>query len=270
MKQFNNKVIVITGAASGMGRAYAIAFAKRNSKLALCDLDSEGLERTKQLAIAAGCQAIITAMVDVAQRDQVFVFSEKVQQELGCANVVINNAGIAGSATPIWTTNHSSYQNVMSVNFFGIVNGTQAFLPQLKKNKESAIVNISSIFGLIGAPNHTDYCASKFAVRGFTEALMAELQSSHIQVHLVHPGGVATNIASSNESSKFNNRYLSTPAEKVVEFVIKGIQKKKHRIVYGNSAFRTWLGSKVLSLKLLSSISWNEMKVIIDKRDYPH
>lgn len=268
MKNFKDKVIVITGAGSGMGRAYALAFAKTGSKLALCDVDADGLDETRKLAVEAGCQATIVSIVDMAEADQVSTFAEKVKDEVGCANVVINNAGIEGSAAPAWATSEACYKKVMAVNFYGVVNGTQAFLPQLKSNKESALVNISSIFGLVGTPNHTDYCASKFAVRGFTEALMAELKESHIQVHIVHPGGIATNIARSESSQVFNNHYLSTPPEAIAEFVIKCIKKKKYRIVYGNSAFRTWLGSKLLSLELLSFMCWHEMKKIIDRKHY--
>lgn len=268
MKNFDQKIVVITGAGSGMGRAYALAFAQHGAKVALCDYDQEGLAETLRLVDQQSNTPSIHATFDVSDRTSVDNFAIQVKEELGNAHIVINNAGIEGSANPVWTTQEESLRKVMEVNYYGVVYGTQAFLPQLQANKESAIVNVSSIFGLIGTPNHADYCASKFAVRGFTEALMAELDNSHIQVHLLHPGGIATNIARQQHSQKFAEHYFQTSADDIARHVLKKIIRNQPRIVYGQSSGKTALGAKFLPLKLLKSIIWHEMKKVIDLSDY--
>jgi len=269
MKNFKNKVIVITGAATGMGRAYALAFAKRGSVLALCDVDQNELDNTLQLVNQLGQIEILTSCFDISNEQQTIEFSDLVKQRFGNADVVINNAGIEGSCEPVWASETSWFKKVMEVNYFGVVNGTKAFLPQLQKNNRGVIVNVSSIFGLVGTPNHADYCASKFAVRGFTEALMVELSESNIQVHLLHPGGIDTKIARKEQSRDFSKEYLTTSADNVVEYVIECIRKNKVRMIYGNNAYKTWIGSRILPLKLLTKLIWSEMKSIIQLGNYP-
>ncbi len=268
MKDFNDKVVVITGAASGMGRAYAIAFAGEGSLLALCDVDREALDETIRLVEGVSKKKIISELFDISDEQSTYEFASKVKKALGNAYIVINNAGIEGSAKPVWATSQGSYQKLMEVNFFGVVHSTRAFLPQMLESDKGAIVNVSSIFGLVGTPNHTDYCASKFAVRGFTEALMVELSTSNIQIHLLHPGGINTNIARQGHSKDFAEHFLITPAEDVAQYVIRCIRKNKVRIVYGNSALKTWLGSFLLPLSLLKKMIWYEMKSVIDMSDY--
>ncbi|OUS28217.1 short-chain dehydrogenase [Gammaproteobacteria bacterium 45_16_T64] len=268
MKNFDKKIVVITGAGSGMGRAYALAFAKQGASLALSDYDQQGLDETLQLVDQHSNRQVTHGTFDVSNRASFEQFAQQVKEELGNAHIVINNAGIEGSANPVWTTTEDSLRKAMEVNYYGVVYGTQAFLSQLNANKEAAIVNVSSIFGLIGTPNHADYCASKFAVRGFTEALMAELDSSHIQVHLVHPGGIATNIARQQHSQKFAEHYFQTSADDIARHVLKQIIKNQPRIVYGQSSGKTALGAKFLPLKVLKSIIWHEMKKVIDLTDY--
>lgn len=268
MKNFDKKVIVITGAGSGMGRAYALTFARQGSLLALCDYDAEALEGTVNLVEQITDRSICKAVFDVSDKGSVEQFAMKSKSELGNANIIINNAGIEGSAKPVWTTGEDSFRRVMDVNYYGVVYGTQTFLPQILANDEGAIVNISSIFGLVGTPNHADYCASKFAVRGFTEALIAELNNSNIQVHLVHPGGIDTNISRQNTSQPFAQHYFQTSPEKVVDQVLKSIRKNQPRIVYGHGAIKTAFGARLLPLKWLSKIIWHEMKQVIDLSDY--
>jgi len=149
-----------------------------------------------------------------------------------------------------------------------VVNGTRAFIPQLQAENRGAIVNVSSIFGLVGTPNHADYCGSKFAVRGFTESLMVELASTDIQVHLLHPGGIKTNIARQESSKAFSEHFLTTSADDIAQHLITSIKKNKLRIIYGNSAMKTWLGTRLLSLKMLRKVIWSEMKTSIDLKDY--
>ncbi|HEX5357440.1 MAG TPA: SDR family oxidoreductase [Aquabacterium sp.] len=268
MKDFHHKVVVITGAGSGMGRAYAMTFAALGAKLALNDFDPISLEATVRILNAQGHTEVLPQAFDVGNRMAMDEFAQAVKERFGGAHVVINNAGIEGSALPAWHTTPADYERIMRVNFFGVVNGTLAFLPQLQARNEGAIVNVSSIMGLIGSPSQSDYCASKFAVRGFTEALMVELHDSPISVHLVHPGGVATNIARKPHSQAFAQRYLTTPPEDVAKRVVEGIRKGQAKIICGQDAFKTWVGSNLLPHKWLTAIVWREIRPTLDKAAY--
>ena len=269
MKDFKQKVVVITGAGSGMGRAYALAFAQRGAKVALNDYDTVALAETVSMLKTANYSDIYALAFDVSDKASMFDFAIKVKAKWGNAHVIINNAGIEGSGKPIYLTTTEEDHRVMSINYFGVVYGTKAFLPQIVENKEGAVVNISSIFGLIGTPNCSDYCASKFAVRGFTEVLMAEFhQSKTISIHCVHPGGIATNISRTENGAKFSKKYLTTPPEVIVEHVIKSILNKKSKIVFGNQSFLAWFGSNFVPQQFLKGIIWNGSKEVINQEDY--
>lgn len=268
MKNFKNKVVVITGAASGMGRSYATLFAKLGSKVAICDYDEKGLKETELMTQKAGAAGVLAVKVDVSSKAAIYDFAEQVKSTLGNAHVIINNAGVAGGGQPVWAINDSDYERVMAINFWGVLHGTRAFLPQLLANKEGAVVNVSSIFGLVGTPSNSDYCASKFAVRGFTESLMVELASTNIQVHLVHPGGINTNIANTEEGKEFSKKFLTTPPDEICEFVIDCIKKNEPRIVYGNNAARVWAGSRFVPFKLLRHILWRQMGHTLPQEQY--
>lgn len=269
MKDFAKKTVVITGAGSGIGRATAQAFAKRGALLALCDRDQSGLDETARLIVQAGFNKPLVSAFDITDESAILAFAEKVNEQFGRVHVLINNAGIEGSAKPVWATEAEVFRKVMEVNYYGVVNCTRAFLPQMQAANEGVIVNVSSVFGLIGTPNHADYCASKFAVRGFTEALMSELQESAIQVQLLHPGGIATNIAQLSHSQPFANHFSTTSPEDLAEYLIRCISKNKPRIVYGNGAFKTWLSTRLLPLGMQCKAAWSELKKVIDLSDYP-
>ena len=244
MKDFKNKTVAITGAGSGMGRAYAIEFARLGSKVAITDIDAEGLAETRSLVEKLPHNGLYSEALDVGQRDAIFTFADNVKNALGNTHVIINNAGIGGGGVPVWAMAPDQYERTLQVNFFAVVYGTQAFLPQLLENREGAVVNVSSVFGLVGTPNASDYCASKFAVRGFTESLMVELEDSPISVHLVHPGGIKTNIAKGVEGGEeFTRKYLKTDPADIVRYVIRGIRNGKQRLVYGHQSSMLWLAS---------------------------
>ncbi len=268
MKNFENKVVVITGAGSGMGRAYAEEFGKLGAKLALNDYQQDGLAETVKILRQQGVQEIYIEVFDVACKDDMYAFAGQVKNQFGNAHVVINNAGVEGTTKPLWATDEDSFDRAMQINFYGVLYGSKAFLPQLLDNNEGALVNVSSIFGLIGTPNSSDYCASKFAVRGLTESLMVELHKSPVNAFLVHPGGIATNIAQNADAQDFNARYLTTPPADIARYVIKSIRKKRFKIVYGRSALRVWFASNFVSLNLLVPILWNELKSVFDMSDY--
>lgn len=269
IKTFAGKVIVVTGASSGMGREYALLFAREGSILALCDFDPLGLEETKAKVIQQTPQCkVFSAVLDVSDQSAVESFSTDVKKALGNAFVVINNAGIAGGNSPVWLIQTDDFERTMKVNFWGVVNGTRAFLPQLLEEGTGAIVNVSSVFGLLGTPNNSDYCASKFAVRGFTESLAVELSQSLIQVHLVYPGGIDTNIAAKSKNGEFSRQFLTTPAIDMVERVKRGILRNEPRIIYGNNAAQIWWGVRLLPFSKLRHRVWNQMKSALDMSDY--
>ena len=233
---FTGKTVVITGAGSGMGRAYAAEFASLGSRVSLCDIDPVGMQETVDELAANGHTDVFSATVDVADEEAVHEFANASRAALGNAHIVINNAGIAGSLLPGVETSVKDHERVFAVNYYGVVHGTLAFMPQLEANRQAALVNVSSVFGMIGAPGNADYCATKFAVRGYTEVLMAELDGSHIQVHLVHPGGIDTNIVKGTTAEEEAAGLLTTPPEDIAKKVVEAIRKNRRRVVFGNAA----------------------------------
>ena len=264
MKDYTAKVVVVTGAGSGMGRAYALEAAARGATLALNDFDAATLAETVG-QLPSGTRVYSEAF-DVSDRDAVYRFAANVQRELGGADVVINNAGIEGSTEPVWATTDAELERVMAINFWGVVHGTRAFLPQLLSQPSGAVINVSSLFGLVGAPNASGYCAAKFAVRGFTESLTAELLHSTVSVHTVHPGGIATNISGDSE---FGAKYFKTQPEEIVTVVLDAVGTRRTRIVYGHRAGSTWLGARLLPQWLMSRLIWRDVKPILSTRNYP-
>ncbi len=268
MKQFNNKVVVITGAASGMGREYALEFARLGALVAMTDVNEKALAETHAMVQKITDKYTCCEVMNIASQEDVQAFAEKVKNKLGNAHVIINNAGIGGGGAPVWAQDMDQFQLTMNINFFAVVNVTKAFLPQLLKNQEGAVVNVSSVFGLIGTPGTSDYCASKFAVRGFSESLMVELADTPISVHLVHPGGIKTNIAKdSKNGAEFEAKYLKTSPLTAVRIVIDGIKTGKQRMVFGHqSSLLRFL--TLLPLKLRNWILNREMSDLRDPEHY--
>ena len=244
---FQDKLCVITGAASGIGQALALDLAARGAALALSDVDEAGLEETRRLIDAAPSNRIRFDRLDVSDPDAIETYAATIRESLGDADYVFNVAGLTrvGSfeASPL-----SSFEKIMDVNFWGVVRMTKAFLPQLLRNK-GGVINISSLFGLIGYSGQTHYCASKFAVRGFNETLAQELEESGVTVTLVHPGGVATNIARNatldalpetlTDRSDFEQRFEKaaiTSARRAAKLILRGVEKKKRRVIVGRDA----------------------------------
>jgi NAD(P)-dependent dehydrogenase (short-subunit alcohol dehydrogenase family) len=192
MREFKGAVAVITGAASGIGRALAIELAKAGAQLALAAMNAAGMEETRKLA---GGTVARTYTVDVAKADAMADFAQRVQQDFGRASLLINNAGVALMGT-FAEVSLEDMQWLVGINFWGVVHGCKFFMPMLEREADAHIVNVSSIFGLIGPPGQTAYAASKFAVRGFSESLREELRpNTSIKVTSVHPAGIATPIA---------------------------------------------------------------------------
>lgn len=247
MKNFQGRVAVITGAGSGIGRALALNLAEKGCKLALSDIRLESVQETAKLCERFTRDVMVDAL-DVADKKAMQAYPEKVVQKFGGVNIVINNAGVAVSAT-VEETSIEDYEWLMGINWWGVLYGTKFFLPYLQKADEAHIVNISSVFGIIGVPTQSAYNAAKFAVRGFTESLRQELVGTHIGVSCVHPGGIKTNIAAyaryktgpngdtSHESAteKFAKLSRTTPDEAAAT-IVRGIEKKSPRVLIGADA----------------------------------
>jgi short-subunit dehydrogenase len=247
MQSLAGKVAVITGANSGIGRALAELLATEGCHLALADINTDNLESIaldlRQHGARVSCHQL-----DVADRAAVFAFANTVLVDHGSAQLIINNAGVAVSQT-IAELSYADFEWLMGINFWGVVHGTKAFLPHLQKNNEGHIVNVSSIFGIIGMPTQGAYNASKFAVRGFTEALRQELSTSKITVSCVHPGGIKTNIARSarfyqgiggqrdacRAAADFEKLARTSP-EQAAKVIVDGIKAKRPRILIGGDA----------------------------------
>ncbi|HJQ43600.1 MAG TPA: SDR family NAD(P)-dependent oxidoreductase, partial [Jatrophihabitantaceae bacterium] len=195
MTKFQGRVAVVTGAGSGIGRALAVELAHRGATLAISDVDEVGLAETARQVRAAGAQ-VSEQRLDVTDRDAVLAYADRIASEFGKVNLVFNNAGIAFTGD-IADMSFEQIERVIDVDFWGVVNGTKAFLPHLIASGDGHVINISSLFGLLAVPGQGAYNAAKFAVRGFTEALRQEMiAAGHpVRVTCVHPGGIKTAIA---------------------------------------------------------------------------
>ena len=247
MKSLKDKVVVITGAGSGIGRALALNCAKRGSLLALSDVDEAGLAETVALVTEAGVGKVRSDYLDVADRDAFSRYALNVVQDFGRVNVVVNNAGVA-LAGDLTDLEYNDMDWIIGINFWGVVHGTKEFLPHLIASGDGHVVNLSSLFGLVSMPGQSMYNASKYAVRGMTEALREEmLIAGHpVGVTSVHPGGIKTAIArNARVSAKedkaatanlFDKKLARMTPEKAAEIIVKGIVKNQARVLVGIDA----------------------------------
>lgn len=245
MKIYEGKVAVVTGAGSGIGRALAAELAGRGVSLALSDIDTAGLADT-----ATRCERIGAPVqqyrLDVADRDAVYRHADEVREDFGGVDLVINNAGVALGAE-VAEMSWADFEWLMNIDFWGVVHGTKAFLPDLIASGDGHIANLSSVFGFVGVPTQSAYCAAKFAVRGFTESLRQEMRiAGHpVGVTSVHPGGIKTNIAVNargNDGLDLEQVRTSfeksawTDAESAAKTILKGVEKNKPRVLIGADA----------------------------------
>jgi NAD(P)-dependent dehydrogenase (short-subunit alcohol dehydrogenase family) len=247
MRTFDGKVAVITGAGSGIGRALALNLAARGAVLALSDKDEVGLLETAERATARHAREVHTEKLDVSDRSAMADYARSVAADLGRVNVVFNNAGVALHGD-FEEMSYEQFEWVMNVNFWGVVNGSKEFLPHLIASGEGHLVNISSLFGLMGMPGQSAYNASKFGVRGFTEALRTEmlLNRHPVKVSCVHPGGIKTAIARNARTTDshdpqsvaqlFDKKLARTSADKAAAIIVEGVLKDRPRIVVGGDA----------------------------------
>lgn len=246
MSEFAGKVVVITGAGSGIGRALALDLARRGARLAISDMDTVGLAETARQAEALGVE-VKSDHLDVTQREAVLAYADEVRAHFGKINQVYNNAGIAYHGE-FEKSEFKDIEKIMDVDFWGVVNGTKAFLPHLIASGDGHVVNVSSLFGLLSMPGQSAYNSAKFAVRGFTESLRQEmLIAKHpVKVTCVHPGGIKTAIARNATAGPgedldtfakfFDQKLARTTPEAAAETIVTGVRKGKARVLIGADA----------------------------------
>ena len=244
MAYVNDKVAALTGAGSGIGRALALQLNNDGCELFLSDISPASLKTTLALLPRQDVPAD-GQVLDVADKTSVYAWAEKIAEAKGHVDIVINNAGVA-LISNVEDNRYEDFEWLMGINFWGVVYGTQAFLPLLRQSQQGHLVNISSVFGLFSVPTQSVYNASKFAVRGYTEALRQEMEGSNIHVCCVHPGGIKTNIAraahsedsdvNANERDTEFQKLARTSPEKAAGTIIAAIEKHKKRLLIGMDA----------------------------------
>jgi len=247
MKTLDDKVVVITGAGSGIGRALALTCAARGSLLALSDVDEGGLAETVDLAKNAGAREVHSTRLDVADRAAFAAYATEVAEHFGRVNVVVNNAGVALTGD-LQDLSYDDMDWIVGVNFWGVLHGTREFLPHLIASGDGHVVNLSSLFGLISMPSQSLYNATKYAVRGMSEALREEmLVAGHpVGVTVVHPGGIKTHIADNSRVigdadardtvKLFNEKLARMSADRAAEIIVGAVLKNKARCLVGIDA----------------------------------
>lgn len=248
MSFLSDGVAVVTGAGSGIGRALAQQLAVAGSALAIADIDEAGLQDTAQ-SLAKNSALVTTHVLDVAKEQSVKAFASDVSERHGRVTLLINNAGVALHGD-FGEVSLDDFRWLMDINFWGAIYGVKYFLPMLKRGQRAHIVNLSSVFGIIAPAGQAAYSASKFAVRGFTEALRHELQGSSISVSCVHPGGIRTPIAKHarlgaatptarrEESIARFEKLARTPPERAAAVILRGVEHRSPRILIGADAYQ--------------------------------
>jgi NAD(P)-dependent dehydrogenase (short-subunit alcohol dehydrogenase family) len=246
MEGFAGKVAAVTGAGSGIGQALALELGRSGAALAISDVNLEGLADTEEGLKAIGAP-VRSDRLDVTEREAFQIYADQINEHFGKVNQIYNNAGIAFFGD-IEVTQFKEMERVMDVDFWGVVNGTKAFLPHLIASGDGHVVNVSSLFGLMSMPGQGAYNAAKFAVRGFTEALRQEMELNRhpVKVTSVHPGGIRTPIARTANAAEgvdpeltvklFEKRLANTTPQRAAEVILDGVRKNKARVLIGQDA----------------------------------
>lgn len=251
MRNFGNKKVIITGGGSGIGRHLAYQLAGEGAEVFITDINAKALAETEQEVISKGgkCKSYL---VDSGNEKQVSDFKEKYLIEEEYADVLINNAGMALGEIEFLDVKDEHLKKIIDVNMWGVIYFTRAFLPTLISRPQAHLVNTSSVFGIIGVRTQVPYCTTKFAVRGFTEALRMELADTNVVVSCVHPGGVKTNIVVNGVHYKDAQKSISqfddvaiTSAEEAARVIISGMKRGKQKILIGVDA---WIVDKIARL----------------------
>ena len=273
MEGFAGKVAVVTGAGSGIGQALAVELGRSGASVAISDVDTEGLAQTEEQLKAIGAP-VKADRLDVTEREAFLLYADAVNEHFGKVNQIYNNAGIAFTGD-IEVSQFKDIERVMDVDYWGVVNGTKAFLPHLIASGDGHVVNVSSVFGLFSVPGQAAYNSAKFAVRGFTEALRQEmiLARHPVQVTTVHPGGIKTAIArnagaaeglDAEQLAKTFDRLARTSPRRAAEIILDGVSKNRARVLVGTDA-------KVLDLllRLTGSGAYQQLFLTVQRRLMP-
>jgi NAD(P)-dependent dehydrogenase (short-subunit alcohol dehydrogenase family) len=277
MTQFAGAVAAVTGAGSGMGRALSLALARRGCHLALCDVDEHGLDQTAaELQALRGRELRVTRhVVDVADQAAVEDFARAAVAAHGRVHFVFNNAGVSLTG-PVELLSYPDFHWLMNVNFWGVVHGSRSFLAHFREAGGGHIVNTSSVFGLIGVPTQSAYNASKFAVKGFTDALRAELDGSGVDVSCVMPGGVKTAIVrrsryvmsendapTREDAAREFERLAGLTPDEAAERILRGVARRRARILVGRDA-------RLIGFALrLIPVAYLRLMVLLQRRRRP-
>jgi NAD(P)-dependent dehydrogenase (short-subunit alcohol dehydrogenase family) len=267
VKTLENKVVVITGAGSGIGRALAVAVASRGALIAISDVNEAGLAETVELVKAAGAPEVRADRLDVADRSAFVAYAAAVREHFGRVNVVVNNAGVTMTGD-LEEITYENFEWIMGINFWGVVTGTKEFLPHLIESGDGHLVNISSLFGLISTPGQSTYNASKYAVRGFTEAVRQEmLVAGHpVGVTCVHPGGIKTGISRNGRKTPsqdaeavdrlFEKKLARMEPERAAEIIVGAILKGRARQLVGIDAHLVHHAAKLVGARYQDVAAW--------------
>ena len=259
--RLSGRTAVVTGAASGIGRAIAVSLARRGCHLALADINETGMAETADLARKHDIR-VSQHRIDVADKTAIANFPDVITSEHPRVDILVNNAGVAAGGT-FEQISEENFEWLFDINFWGVVRMTRAFLPILRASDDARLVNLSSIYGVVAPPEQTAYSASKFAVRGFSEALRHELAGTNIGVNVVHPGGVATSIVdnarvpfgvSEEEITRRRDKHrklLTMPPAIAGETIVRAVERRQSRVLVGSDA-------KAISLiaRLLPASYW--------------
>ena len=257
-RYFAGKKAAISGAGDGIGRALALRLNAAGCDVWLCDLNEAKLSETAGL-LDHDRAKVITRIVDCGNRDELFAWADAVAADAPAIDALFNNAGV-GYGARFEDSTEDNFKWLIDINFWGVVHATRAFLPLLNQSERAHLVNISSIFGMVGIPTQSAYNAAKFAVRGFSEALQAEYMDSKLFVSSVHPGGVQTNIARSARTDGEGNlvmadaderdqqfrRLAKTTPERAADIILRGTARGKRRIMVGWDAWLILQLTKIL------------------------
>src|SRR5246500_739399 len=246
MEGFAGRVAAVTGAGSGIGQALALELARSGASVAISDVDTEGLAQTEEQLKAIGAP-FRSDRLDVTEREAFQIYADQINKHFGKVNQIYNNAGIAFTGD-VEITSFKDIERVMDVDFWGVVNGTKAFLPHLIASGDGHVINVSSVFGLFSVPGQAAYNSAKFAVRGFTESLRQEmiLAGHPVKVTTIHPGGIKTNIVRNMSAVEgvdkselvqtFDKRLANTSPQKAARIILDGVRKNKARVLVGPDA----------------------------------
>lgn len=265
----SDAVAVVTGAGSGIGKELALLLARKGALLALNDFNAEMLAETQREIEAAGGQVMGEAF-DVGCRESMQGFAQRVEDHYGRVDIVVNNAGVALGPMNLEDVSDSDFEWIVKVNMWGVINGTTAFLPLLRQRPQASLVNVSSAFGLLAVPQQVPYCVTKFAVRGFTDALRLELLDTNICVTLVCPSQVKTNIIRNgrhkDEESKadivrkFDERMTRHSPDEMAAAIVAGIERGRETVLYGRDSKIFSFASRFLPLSVIKSVTRKAQK----------